>query len=285
MKTKNVLPVFLSLLFTIAFLTSNAQDGHWVFKEIIQGNHYGSTNQPDKIDVRLNEGMVEFSIKQANNCTDRFRFTYKFAQDMNVLDIPEDRNNLPTYGYEFEITPLGAPCYDLKVNGYSNPRVWLTHWNAPSGLLGNMKKEKTWGYKYHQHFINNSQIEYYAYDGHAIKGFGKGHGEYNVTGPTKNFVARVVKNTPGMATDFRILFKGQSTMGKEEAFYYDILFLYEFKEGQPSIQEDPCDIKQPDCSCCPGTIPVWNFQTKKGDCICPEGQIWNKMENRCLIKN
>ena len=278
--------MILSTIWVLSFLLfapkSHSQKGHWKFKEIIHGNYNGSTNIPDKLEIDVNEGVIEFSIRQKNDCTDRYRLTYKFSQDMHALALPMDHNSRSSYDYEFQIEPISSPCYDPEQRSFSNPSIRFTHWNSTSGLLGKLKNANSWAYKNHQQFIDKGSVDYYPHLTSVYKNAGQGTGEFVVTGPNQSDVDYYLKNYPGMVTDFRILFKGQSTAGKEEAFYYDILFVYELVKGDPQTTHDPCAIEAPDCSCCPGTIPIWNFETQKGDCICPEGLKWDKVANRCI---
>ena len=285
MKSRHLNFIFLAIVFIPFTTIIHAQSGHWQFKEIVYGNHFKSTNKPEAIELDVNEGYVQFSIPQKNDCVDRYRFSYKFHQEMNSLQLPLSGDVNPSYSYEFEFIPLSSPCYDPEVSSYSNPSVRVTHWNSTSGHLGVLKKKKEWKYENHKQYIDEGSVDYYAYKTSVYKNAGKGVGEFNIIGPNTEDVDYFMESYPGLITDFRILFKGQSSLGKEEAFYFDVLFVYELTKGALSIGIDPCKIEPPDCSCCPGTIPTWNFQSNEGECLCPEGKVWDRRKKSCVNPN
>ena len=82
MKAIKTLTIF-PLLFFFTFLSSvNSQSAKWFLKDIIHGNYTDlSTRSPDKISINANQGFIEFSIKHSQDCTERYRFSYKFSKE------------------------------------------------------------------------------------------------------------------------------------------------------------------------------------------------------------
>ncbi|NOY50273.1 MAG: hypothetical protein GXO88_06910 [Chlorobi bacterium] len=64
-----------------------------------------------------------------------------------------------------------------------------------------------------------------------------------------------------------------------ESFVHEFLYACQIVNDVP-VETFSCP--PPDCSGFPGTVPVWNFNTNKGECWRPEGLRWDEMKNKCV---
>lgn len=280
---KNQLCFFCFLVFILIANTVPASaQGSWKLKTILHDNTWGSENAPDKIEIGVNEGYIEFSVPQRDACTDRYRFEYKFDQDMNYLDLRDVGGPRPSYSYSYEIKALtGAPCTDLTQSQYSNPYVTIGNGNTSSTYIGELKRANEWPGNYHQHFIEKGSSHWYVHGTSSLPGgAGRQYGSYEVGGINKVDLEYYMKNYEGLVTDFKFIIRAPSNIeGKKDDFYYDVVYIYELARDRQVF--DPCSISMPDCSCCPGTIAVWNFDTMQGDCLCPKGKSWDASSQSC----
>lgn len=92
-------------------------------------------------------------------------------------------------------------------------------------------------------------------------------------------------NKVGAYSYLRFYISGASNIGYDKGFWYEVLFVYKIEDTAPVMPTGAMTCPPPDCSGFPGTVPVWNFQTQRGECWCPEGMIWDKMAGKCVRVN
>ncbi len=267
----------LALLFLAALLsTAHAQQtAQLVLKEIVHGKTEGKI-LPDKIDVNTNQGYFEITVPKSQNCSERFRFSYRFMQDMRVLEMSEDAEH--NYAYEIKIEPLGKSCFAYDFYLFRNPTVRAATDAAGSfsALKNNKIKDGSWQYNPDVDFIGERSPQILTYPTSSSEPVGSYSGHFKTFKLNTNYLKSGKRNF----TELYFMFNTSSELAGYVG--YQISFVYELVEGGQAAA-DPCAIKAPDCSCCPGTMPVWNFKTGQGECLCPEGQVWDRVARKCTI--
>ena len=281
---KTPVPIGLKLIATliiqaILIMPGNAQEGTLVFKKILWGNPSISSKAPDFIDLNLDKGVVEFTVPHKKDCKERYRFSYEFMQDMSQLLVYKDQEM--EYEYVVKMEALDKSCYEYDYYLFRNAwvRAATDASGSSSGLKYVLRKEENYPYLPSGKFINNRSPNIYAHPSKPDYATGVYRGTFKVRSLTANYIS----SDKTYYSEFYFNISSPSPLGgKTNRFEYSIVFVYELVEGVPEkVSNDPCKIEKPDCSCCPGTIPMWNFDTNKGECVCPEGTVWNKMTKRC----
>ncbi|MEZ5055457.1 MAG: hypothetical protein R2879_00320 [Saprospiraceae bacterium] len=262
---------FLTLFFPVK--EADAQGLELVFKEVIHGYSGNSTRPPEKINIFKDKGTILFSVQSNTTCKEYFEFNYNFPQQIDQFILTgKDSISFPV---KAGIIALGPSCYSYNNESFRNPFTNITGSGQItfSGLISQLKSKEEWPYK-NVSSIFSSRFPYsYAYNYPSGSKTGIQNGEI--------ILSNLDKLKPGDPAFFQLKISATSPMGgPENNFYYEILMVYEV---QKINNLDPCKIEIPDCSCCPGTIPIWNFKTNSGDCICPEGSKWDKMKGKCVV--
>lgn len=272
--TRQILWMFL-LMLPLGML--NSQDYYLELKEIIYRTKE-PYSEPTKIEINSNGGELEFGVAyytRSGRCPEKYRVKWSFNQDMSVLAL--DNYERKNFGFMIDSERLSGDCGE--VNPVRNPTFkpsvdnggWS--WIMQSGDFSDKKIARSFTYKISPPYI-------YCRTDAAVR-----KSENRTTGPLNGSFE--VYNSDTYEGRYSYLFftlSGNSNKGKvpEEGVYFEVVYLYQIVTNKPEVTADnPCDFTEPDCSCCPGTIPVWNFKTNQGECICPEGQKWDRISNSC----
>lgn len=276
------LPI-LSLFFLLLIFSTHGwaqQAATLVFKEIVYGNTNVSTRTPDRLDLQVNEGVIEFSVQHKTDCRERYKISYKFLQDMTAIPVYLDKES--KLDYELKVEALDKPCFAYDYYLFRN--AWVSAANdaagSSSGLKYILSKKGEWKYTPNGQFITDRSPYVYAHPAKSTNQNGSYRGAFKVLKINTNYI----NSDRTFYTDVYFNISAPSPLGGlSNGFDYNIILVYELVAGvvEGTGNSDPCAIQEPDCSCCPGTIPVWNFKTNQGECMCPEGTKWNKINNRC----
>jgi len=234
---------------------------HFVLREIVHNkyNVLGISRYPDRVEVNSKGGFVEFSIKYSENCTEKYRFEFTFDEDMSVLNVNRD------YGFTGKAHLISGLC-DKKGDAFMQAGS-----NAGNSSLIHKTKYK----EISQHIYTNKGTErLYAngFFGYLKAAKEKLRGAFYPDYANKNFINQY--------SWLNFTISAPSPL-KDNSFYYEFLFIYQIVEGEVTpVEAFSCP--PPDCSEFPGTVPVWNFETNKGECWCSEGKIWDKQLRKCI---
>ena len=256
---------FVILFLLTSFFSSQSfpqkQKVNFVLREIIHNRvtSIGNVKYPDKVEVNTKGGFVEFTVNYSGNCSEKYRIEFSFDQDMSIL-IPNQ-----TYGFTTKTRLLSRKCND---NRDAFIRAGAAN-GSSSGLLAGTKYVK-----------DNSTLMNMGsgWDRLYTKGISRGH----KTGILKgSFYPKYSSGFINRYTWLNFNIEAPSNLrGKENSFYYEFLFVYQVVKG--GVPEATFDCPPPDCSGFPGTVPVWNFQTNKGECWCEEGYVWSDELKKCI---
>jgi hypothetical protein len=268
-RLKNFL-VLMVLFFQVAFLYG--QSYQFKLVDIYHGNSGNSERVPERVEVKPDSGSFLFSVRMNEDCPSYFNFRYNFANSMQSSTI--GKGDTLWNDFNLKLTPLGQSCYPFQDENFRNPFVSLLPNQSVSysGLIAQLKAEGKWSTVNEKSFFTTPTAYLYAYN------YPAGVLTRSWEGKLSQFIPTDFEGNAYAWLQMRI--SGTSPLGGiTDNFYYEIIFLFEVEE---LAKTDPCSIKPPDCSCCPGTIPVWNFKKGKGECICPEGSRWDKLQQRCI---
>jgi len=239
------------------FLSLNlcAQTGEFFsLKEIIHNNINYSTVKPSIVQVDSKGGFLEAEVTYYGNCREKYRFEFQFDQDMSSLQA-----NKP-YGFTYTAKLMSSQC-NTNRTPYMRPLAPNGGWSGLAASSG------------YANFVNVMGV--LGSDRLYAKALGKYktgtmRGEFNAShGPLNAH------------TWLNFVIEGPSNL-KGNGFYYEFLFVYQIV-GEAPQQTFSCP--PPDCSGFPGTVPVWNFDTNKGECLCSDGMHWDKTANKCVPIN
>ncbi|MCB0662305.1 MAG: hypothetical protein KDC24_06175 [Saprospiraceae bacterium] len=250
---------FTILVFLLFFNIGFAQQVKTlVLKEIYHKTMESTNKQPDFVRVDAKGGVVELSTKYNNGCTEKVHYEFNFDKDMSVLRDGE------TYGYTYFARIIDGNC---ETNPWREPYMKPGSSNGGwAALLGQTRYDR-WVQQ-----ISGSGPYNYARARPGSKDVtGVQRGQFSAKGYTK-----------GTHTFFYFDIYSYSHDPKETCTY-EFLFVYELTDDVPSTPTTAGCVA-PDCSSLPGTIPVWNFQNNRGECWCPEGMVWDRMGNRCVMR-
>lgn len=246
---KKLLP-FLFLFF--CSFSYGQQVNTLVLREIIQEPF--KEVKPSVIRVDAKGGIIETSTRYNDGCREKIHFEWNFDKDMSVLKAGE------VYGFNYYAKIIDGNC---NTNPWREP--YLRANSSDGGFSGAVQKTN---YKMTKS-LHGGAITNYARARPGSKDVtGVQRGKFTVTGYTK-----------GRFSYFYFYISSASNT-KGESFLYEVVYIYELTDDVPSSPVSTGCVA-PDCSDFPGTIPVWNFQTNRGECWCPEGMVWDRMENRC----
>lgn len=240
------------------------QKQYFILQEIVQNRTDNRSTLPSRIEVDSKGGFVEFSVMYGGNCIEYYRVDFTFDQDMRVLEQEKDYYfSLRTQRVKgkCEIYPIRDPFAKAgAANGASSALFGGTSYKP---LVNGMGMSSGWDRLYVNGAFNGAK-----------------------TGSLRGSFRGSRNNKLGAYSFFNISINGASNIGYDKSFQYEILFIYKIVDSPPSspeISEMSCP--PPDCSGFPGTVPVWNFQTQRGECWCPEGMVWDKMTAKCVRAN
>lgn len=268
------------LLMAFAFQMT-AQDYHLALRQIVNRSSKGYP-EPTVFNADGNGGVMEFNVVyyvSGNACPEHFRAEWKFSQNMTYL--PGINSKESQYGFTLSANRVSGDCGE--VNPWRNPNMvingndggWSAIMNSPDMLQykGTPATWVTWASP-GLYFRNDAKVR-------SSPNFVTGDKSGEIHLKTHSVYA-------GKYVFFYIRVVGNSNRDYvyDQGMSHEIVYLYEIVAGPPpsTVQSDPCAIKAPDCSCCPGTIPVWNFKTNKPECLCEEGKVWDRIQGKCVEK-
>jgi hypothetical protein len=244
------------ILSVFSFSTSAQQVNTLVLKEIYHKPLNAKDKKPSKVQVDTKGGMLEVTTKYNNGCEEKFHFEFNFDRDMAVLNANE------TYGFNYFVRAMSKECQ-------TNP--WREAYMKPGSSDG--------GYSSLLGETNYGRWVYMISGGGPYNYARARPNSKDVTG-VQNGEFKTKPYTKGTHTYF---YFDINSSGHEsgESCAYQFLFVYELTDEVPNASVSTSGCVAPDCSSMKGTIPVWNFQNNRGECWCPEGVVWDRMENRC----
>lgn len=263
--------LLLSLCLTTMLLPGQSYQFNLV--EIFHGNTGNSQRMPERLQINADTGSLLFSVLMNENCPAYYNFQYQFESAISGSTVLS--GDTIQRRFTFKLNPLTESCYPFQNENFRNPFVSFqaNQELAYSGLAARLKAEGKWNLEGMDMTFKTPGAYLYAYN--YPSGVLTAHWE----GAFKQFAPTSADDKTYSFLQVRV--SATSPMGgKAHNFYYEILFVFEVQKLQDT---DPCSIRPPDCSCCPGTIPVWNFKKGKGECICPEGSSWDKLQQKCVI--
>jgi hypothetical protein len=264
----------LLFLFMITSFMVSAQDYYLELQEII---HQSAESYAEPISFRAdaNGGEMKFKVVYYNSvgrCPETFRFTWKF--DQNIQIIPGENGVAKDILFEMNSERLDGNCG--PVNPWRNPTASP---NSDNGGWSRIINSEAYSHKKYVATIGTNIDPAHLY-------FRPENSPHRKSGRyTGKFTIRQFDNYDGLYAYLFFDIAGGSNRDnmEHEGLNYEVVYLFQIKKGTaPAVMSsNPCEIEQPDCSCCPGTVPMWNFVAKKGECNCPEGLKWDKMEGKC----
>ena len=284
-----VFQLFLKMkvfLFTLLFIFGglNAQDYYLELQEIIHDSKEGYA-EPLSFRAGDEGGEMEFQIDyrvSGRRCSEIYRFSWSFDQEMRILKGINSESKV--YGFDLRAERIEGNCGEII--------PWRNPFVEPSaeGDGGVSRIMKSPGYKeLSVVYTFKTEMEpkrlYFRQDEKVLEssGFVAGHN-------SGAFIMEQHAKYDGRYTYFSFDVSGTSNSSryKDTGLKDEIIYLYKIHGGiPPASLASPSsqDIVKPDCSCCPGTIPVWNFDTNRAECLCPEGKTWSRIEQKCLSCN
>ncbi len=240
------------------------QKQYFVLQEIVHNRTDNRSTLPSRIEVDSKGGFVEFSVMYRGNCTEYYRVEFTFDQDMRVLEQEKDYSfTLRTQRVKgkCEIYPIRDPYAQAgAANGSNSALIAGTSYRP---LVNGMGMSSGWDRLYVNGTLSGAK-----------------------TGSLRGSFRGARTNKPGAYSFLNFSIDGASNIDYDQSFHYEILFIYKIVDSPPSAPEiSEMSCPPPDCSGFPGTVPVWNFQTQRGECWCPEGMVWDKMTARCVRAN
>jgi hypothetical protein len=244
---------FLLAFFLISELFS--QTGNFfTLRGVIHKNTAGSTVNPISAKADSRGGFLEVEVLYYGNCREKYRFEFQFDEDMSSLEAGK------SYGFSYSVQLISPQC-NTNRNSSIRPIAPL---GASSGLIGGSGFDD---------IVNAIGVKGWA------KTYAKDLGRPNVYKTTKmRGVFQPIKHKLNAHTWLAFSLSANSNL-PGESFVYEFLYAYQIVNDVP-VETISCP--PPDCSGFPGTVPVWNFNTNKGECWCPEGMRWDKMQNKCV---
>ncbi len=269
--------IITALLFcTVQF--AFGQDFYLELQDII---HKPYQNYPDPIYVKADEygGEIRFRITYYTSqgaCPENFTFKWSFDQNMKILP----GLNLKRKSYPFRIRAEKDRGNCGEVNPSRNPFASVSAIDGGGSYVFNGSK---YGSEKSTKAIGRSMDQarlYFRNDAWAKKNnaaLGQINGDITVY---------TMDSYDGFYAFFNLTVSGNSNRGglPSEGIYSEVLYVYKIKKGKPDgvVESNPCQIEAPDCGAYPGTVPVWNFETNKGDCLCRKGLVWDDLKKRCV---
>lgn len=268
MRRANFFISCLAFCFVVLILfqgTSYSQNYKLVLRDIIhKPNTSLSSRLPENVKIDVYKGTIEFSVEMSGNCKDNYQFEYNFNNDMSVLDFGKD------YNFNINMNVVKNGCA-----AHRNPYVSATSTDGGfSAIVNELASDKNSNY-YGKFFVCTGG------------GFSRLYArpQNNETSGNKSASFKISKDYGGYEgryTWIAFTIEASSDLGYAKGFYYDVVYIYQ-KVSANEVVDASFDCPPPDCADYPGTIPVWNFQTKQGECWCPEGTVWDKQQKKCVV--